>query len=90
MKENDHVTQIDSRTCCRRFSQRHGAGSLRRFREAVVAVVDGAGGWGFHHHHFGGFGIGYIGGYDDDGCYVTRRVLTPFGYRLRTFNVCGY
>ena len=47
------------------------------------------GGWfhGFHHH----FGLGYIGGvgYDDGGCYVTRRVFTPFGYRLRTFNVCG-
>ena len=45
----------------------------------------GGGGWGFHHHHFGG--IGYIGGVDE-GCYVTRRVLTPFGYRLRTVNVC--
>ena len=38
-----------------------------------------------------GFGIGFIGGgYGDDGCYVTRPVLTPFGYRLRTINVCGY
>jgi hypothetical protein len=49
------------------------------------------GGWGFHHHHyFGpGIGIGYIdGGYGDDGCYVTRRVMTTFGYRLRTINVC--
>ncbi len=46
------------------------------------------GGWG---HHFGGFGIGYIGtGYVDGGCYVTRRVVTPYGYRLRTVNVCGY
>ena len=35
------------------------------------------------------FGIGYIGG-GDDGCYVTRPVMTPFGYRLRTINVCGY
>ncbi len=42
------------------------------------------GGWGFHHHHFGG---GYIGGVDE-GCYVTRTVLTPFGYRLRTVNIC--
>jgi Spy/CpxP family protein refolding chaperone len=44
------------------------------------------GGWGggFHHHHFGpGFGIAYV-----DGCYVTRRIRTPFGYRLRTVNVC--
>jgi hypothetical protein len=45
------------------------------------------GGWGFHHHHFGP-GIGYIG--DGGGCYVTRGVMTPFGYRLRTINVCGY
>jgi len=52
------------------------------------------GGWGggfhHHHHHFGGFGIGYAGGYDDDGCFVARRVPTPFGYRLRVVNVCGY
>jgi len=45
----------------------------------------GGGGWGLHHHHFGG--IDYIGGVDE-GCYVTRTVLTPFGYRLRTVNVC--
>ncbi len=24
----------------------------------------------------------------DGGCYVTRRVMTPYGYRLRSFNVC--
>ena len=51
------------------------------------------GGFGsFHHHHFGpGFSIGYFGGgYGDDGCYVTRRVPTPFGFRWRTVNVCGY
>ena len=48
------------------------------------------GGWGYHHHHFGpAFGVGFIGGgYRDGGCYVTRRVRTPFGYRLRTINVC--
>ncbi|SDT03192.1 hypothetical protein [Bradyrhizobium canariense] len=47
------------------------------------------GGWGGY-HHFHGFGVAYVGGpaYDGGGCYVTRRVLTPFGYRLRTFNVC--
>lgn len=47
-------------------------------------------GWGYHHHHhhFGpGFGVGFIGG-GDDGCYVTRRVRTPFGYRLRGIYVC--
>jgi hypothetical protein len=52
----------------------------------------GHGGW-HHGHHFGhghfghGFGVAYIGGYDD-GCYVVRRVPTPFGFRLRTINVC--
>jgi hypothetical protein len=52
----------------------------------------GGGGWGFHHHHFHpGFGIGFVGGdYGNDGCYVTRRVPTPYGYRLRTVNVCEY
>jgi hypothetical protein len=52
----------------------------------------GFGGFHHHHHHFGpGFGIGYIGGgYGGDGCFVTRRVLTPFGYRWRAVNVCGY
>jgi opacity protein-like surface antigen len=55
------------------------------------------GGWGggfgggFHHHHWGhGFGIGYGDGYGDDGCYQTRSVMTPFGPRLRTVNVCAY
>jgi hypothetical protein len=47
------------------------------------------GGWGFHHHFGPGFGIGYIGG-GYDGCYVTRPVLTPFGYRYRAINICGY
>ena len=54
----------------------------------------GHGGW-HHGHHFGhghfghGFGVAYVGGYDDDGgCYVVRRVPTPFGFRLQTVNVC--
>jgi hypothetical protein len=45
------------------------------------------GGWGgaYRHHHFNlGFGVAYA----DDGCYVTRRVRTPSGVRLRTVNVC--
>jgi hypothetical protein len=47
-----------------------------------------------HHHHFGhghghGISIGLIGGgYGYGGCYVTRRVMTPFGFRWRTVNVC--
>jgi len=57
---------------------------------ASAKPFGGGGGWGwgggFHHHHFGG-GLGYIGGVDE-GCYVTRTVLTPFGYRLRTVNIC--
>ena len=64
----------------------------------AAALVPGAasakpwGGWGyggFHHfHHFGGIGIGV--GYADDGCFVPQRVLTPYGYRIRTVNVCEY
>jgi len=50
----------------------------------------GGGGWGFHHHHFYP-GIAFVGGgYGYDGCYVPRTVLTPFGYRRRNVNVCGY
>jgi hypothetical protein len=42
-----------------------------------------------HHHHWGpDFGVGFVGGGGYDGCYVTRRVLTPFGFRWRTVNVC--
>ena len=52
----------------------------------------GWGGWGggFHHHHFApGFGVTFVGGgYTDDDCYVMRRVRTPYGYRLRTVNIC--
>ena len=44
-----------------------------------------------HHHHWGhghGLRLGFIGGGGYDGCYVTRRVLTPYGFRWRTVNVC--
>lgn len=42
-----------------------------------------------HHHHWHpGFSVGFVGGYGYDGCYVTRRVLTPYGYRWRTVNIC--
>lgn len=53
------------------------------------------GGGGFGGHHFGGgfghhFGGGFIGVpvVADSGCFVTRPVLTPFGYRERTVDVC--
>ena len=44
----------------------------------------------FHHHHWNpgvalGFGL-VTAGYA--GCYQNRLVLTPFGYRVRTVNVC--
>jgi hypothetical protein len=50
---------------------------------------------GFHRHVFVGFGFGpsYYGGYpyyDDEGCYlVRRRVLTPYGWRIRRVEVCS-
>ena len=34
--------------------------------------------------------VGYGYGYGGDGCYQTRRVLTPFGYRFRVVNVCAW
>ena len=35
--------------------------------------------WPHHHHHHlhPGFSVGFVGGYGYEGCYVTRRVLTP-------------
>jgi hypothetical protein len=58
----------------------------------------GGGGGNFHLDHFNHFdhfghhyGIGYVGGGGyDNGCFRTRPVLTRFGYRIRTINVCGY
>jgi hypothetical protein len=69
------------------------AASLSVMALAPTSASAGGGfGWHphHHHHHWGhgqGFRIGFAGrGYD--GCYVTRRVLTPFGLRWRTVNVC--
>ena len=66
----------------------------------ALAPTSASAGGGFwphhhHHHHYGhghGFGLGFVGGggYGGDGCYQTRRVLTPFGFRWRTVNVCAY
>jgi hypothetical protein len=48
-------------------------------------------GWGGYHQLHHGFGIGCIGGGNGyDGCYVARRVVTPFRYHLRTVNVREY
>jgi hypothetical protein len=42
---------------------------------------------------YGGYGYGYPYGYasyyDDGGCYlVRRRVMTPWGWRIRRVQVC--
>lgn len=62
---------------------------------ALAPTGASAHGWHGHHHHgwghhYGhrGFGPVFIAGGYNNGCYVTRRVLTKYGYRLRTFNVC--
>ena len=67
------------------------AASLSAMALAPTAASAGWKGGGWHHHGHG-FGIGFIGGgYGGyDGCYQTRRVLTDFGYRFRTVNVCAY
>jgi hypothetical protein len=61
------------------------------------------GGFGGHHHfgHFGGFGVASVIAAGviaadvadttvvDESCFVTQRVITPYGYRMRTINVCN-
>ena len=48
---------------------------------------------GYHsgYPYYGGYGYPYAsGGYYDDDCYVVRRrVLTPYGWRIRRAVVCG-
>ena len=63
---------------------------------ALAPPSASAGGW--HGHYWGhgwghGYGFGFSpvivsGGYADDGCYVQRRIRTPYGFRWRTVNVC--
>ena len=63
---------------------------------ALAPTSASAGGfWPHHHHHHHhhphwgpGFRLGFVAGGGYDGCWVTRRVLTPFGFRWRTVNVC--
>jgi hypothetical protein len=74
------------------------AASLTAAALAPTAASAGGGwgpGWGggWHHpHHFYGpaLGVGYIGAAiaESNDCYVTRRVQTRHGWRLRTINVC--
>ena len=39
IQENDHVSQTDSRTCCRSFPRRDGAGSDRCFRRRRMGLA---------------------------------------------------
>ena len=61
---------------------------------ALSPTAASAHGWGHHWGHGWGHGYGFgpvivAGGYADDaGCYVQRRVRTPYGIRWRTVNVC--
>lgn len=63
---------------------------------ALSPTAASAHGWGHHWGHGWGHGHGFgfgpvivAGGYaDDEGCYVQRRVRTPYGIRWRTVNVC--
>ena len=57
------------------------------------------------HHHFGHFGVGLgiasvvaagvvaaemaDSTVVDESCFVRQRVVTPYGYRMRTINVCS-
>lgn len=62
---------------------------------ALAPAGASAHGWGggWHHHSWGHYGFGFgpvvvAGPYDGGGCIVRRRVMTPYGYSWRTFNVC--
>jgi hypothetical protein len=77
---------------------------IRKLTLALVAAASlgiaalaptSASAWHKHHHHHHGhghglhFGVGFVDpGFS--GCYRTRMVLTPWGYRMRTVNVCRY
>ena len=59
-----------------------------------IASAKPMGGFGGGHHHFGHFGgFGVVGVIAADvaaeSCFVTQRVMTPYGYRMRTVNVCA-
>jgi hypothetical protein len=70
-----------------------------------IASAKGGGFGGHHHFgHFGGFGgfgiasvvaAGVVAAdmadttVVDESCFVQQRVITPYGYRMRTINVCN-
>ena len=66
--------------------------SLTAAAIAPASAKPMGGGFGGHHHfgHFGGFGVVGVLAADAvaESCFVTQRVMTPYGYRMRTVNVC--
>jgi hypothetical protein len=71
---------------------------------SIASAKGGGFGGGHHHfggghHHFGGGGFGEVVGVVDadfvettvvdESCFVTQRVVTPWGFRMRTINVCA-
>ena len=75
----------------------HGGGGFRGggFRGAGLGIGLGlglAGAYGAYGYPYGyPYGYGYDSyAYDDGGCYlVRRRVMTPYGWRLRRVQVCN-
>jgi hypothetical protein len=68
-----------------------GAAALSPTTASAHGWHGGHWGHGWGHSYGAGFGFSpvYVGPqYADDGCYVTRRVRTARGIRLRTINVC--
>lgn len=58
---------------------------------AAALAPTGASAHGWGHHGWGhGFGFGgvYLANGYGNGCYITRRVATPYGLRWRTINAC--
>jgi hypothetical protein len=50
----------------------------------------GFGGYGFGLYYDGYYPYAYNDYYDDSSCYlVRRRVMTPYGWRIRSVQVCG-
>ena len=72
--------------CRRRFPQRRWRWLRPPLRRAAVLAASPSPPLGHGHGH--GFRHRLLLGGGYDGCYVTRRVLTPFGFRWRTVNVC--
>jgi hypothetical protein len=70
------------------------AASLGTMALAPTAASAGGFIWPtYHPHHYWGPGFGLGVSVVDPGyssCYRTRMVWTPFGYRMRTINICAF